>query len=202
MEITKIYRVESSHRVPGATTTRCRGLHGHSYQIEVSLSGSPINNACMVLDFAVLQDAIKPLVDSFDHTHLMCLGDEEKYIKFMQEDCVRWIIAPFNWSCEMMALMIFRFCEKILEYTEFSNGETPKVESVTVWETATGRCRVTESDVRKYFNDLWLTMIGFSDGVVKDWSPQLKAMFPAHGAPKAYQTKYVKDFMNMPGINI
>ena len=49
----------------------------------------------------------------------------------------------------MMALMIFRFCQEILNYTEFSNGETPKVSSVTVWETATGRCTVDEEDIKK-----------------------------------------------------
>lgn len=200
MEITKIFKVESSHRVPGATTTRCRGLHGHSYTFEISLDGSPLNNACMVLDFSVLKDAIKPFIDSFDHTCMVCDYDDEQYVKFIKSSCDRWISAPFNWSCEMMALMAFRFCEYIIEHTEFSNGENPKITKVTIWETATGKCTVTEPDVRKYFTDLWIPAIGFSDTVVNDWPKILQDMF-FNSEPKTYKTKYVKKFLKMPCIN-
>lgn len=202
MEITKIYTAESSHRVPGATTTRCAGLHGHSYKFEISLKGSPINNACMVLDFSVLKDAIKPFIDSFDHTHMFCEYDEEEYVTFMQKNCNRWISAPFNWSCEMMALLIFRVCKEIVDHTEFSNGEHCEVSSVTVWETATGRCTVREEDVRRFLQEQWVSKIEFSDGVIQDWPPILKdILLTPTGEKKKYKTRRVDSFMWMPGIN-
>lgn len=201
MKITKIYSVESSHRVPGATTTRCRGLHGHSYKIEISLSGSPLNNACMVLDFSVLKDAIKPFIDSFDHCELLCDTDDEEYVKFMKNHCQRWISAPFNWSCEMMSLMIFRFCQHIIQHTEFTNGENPEVTEVTVWETATGRCTATADDVTRYFTDMWMIGIGFSDDVVKDWPQCLKDMVFNPDGAKTYKTKHIKEHLKFPGIN-
>lgn len=202
MEITKIYTAESSHRVPGATTTRCAGLHGHSYKFEITLEGTPLNNACMVLDFSVLKDAIKPFVDSFDHTHMFCKYDEEEYVEFMQKSCNRWISAPFNWSCEMMALLICRVCQEILNHTEFSNGEYCEVSSVTVWETATGRCKVTANDVRIFFQEIWMDKIEYSDGVIQDWPQILQEILlnPADSRMK-YKTRRVDSFMLMPGIN-
>ena len=174
MIIVKKFTTETSHRVLSCTSKKCNSLHGHSYTIEIALEGSPINQANMVLDFSAMKETIKPFVESFDHCQIFSSYDKPEYIKFMKETCNRWIEAPFNLSCEMMALMIFRYSEMLLNRTNFTNGENPKVHSVTVHETATGRCTVFAEDVKKYFKDEWMNRVSFSDDVMNDWPNHLK----------------------------
>lgn len=174
MKITKIFKGECSHRVRNCTTDRCQQLHGHSYSFEISFEGDPINQAQMVMDFSVLKEFVKPFVDSFDHVHLVCSNDDKEYVDFVKNNCKRYISAPFNWSCEMMALMIFAYIDKITNRTNFSNGEEPYITNVKVWETATGNCEVNNLDVMDFWNKDWFDKIEFSEGVINDWPEELK----------------------------
>lgn len=174
MVIVKKFTTETSHRVLSCTSKKCNSLHGHSYTIEVALEGSPYNQANMVLDFSAMKETIKPFVESFDHCQLFTSYDDQNYINFMKNTCNRWIEAPFNLSCEMMALMIFKYCKSILDRTEFTNQENPKIHSVTVHETATGRCTVFEEDVNKYFKEDWVNNIYFSPEIQDEWPDHLK----------------------------
>ena len=174
MIIVKKFTTETSHRVLSCTSKKCNSLHGHSYTIEVALEGSPYNQANMVLDFSAMKETIKPFVESFDHCQLFTSYDDQNYINFMKNTCNRWIEAPFNLSCEMMALMIFKYCKSILDRTEFTNQENPKIHSVTVHETATGRCTVFEEDVNKYFKEDWVNNIYFSPEIQDEWPDHLK----------------------------
>ena len=176
MIIIKKFTTETSHRVLSCTSKKCNSLHGHSYTIEVALEGSPYNQANMVLDFSALKETIKPFVESFDHCQIFTSYDDKEYIDFMKKTCNRWIEAPFNLSCEMMALMIFKYCQYLLNKTNFSNNENPKIHSITVHETATGRCTVFEEDVKKYFKDEWMSKVIFSEDVKNDWPDHLKNM--------------------------
>lgn len=176
MEITKILKGEFSHRVRNCTTERCQGLHGHSYKFELTFEGDPCNQANMVMDFSVMNEFIKPFIDSFDHTHGYCSNEPEDYVKFVQEVCgPRWISAPFNWSCEMMALMIFAYVTRMMNHTDFSNGEKPVLTKVKVWETATGNCQVTARDML-YWSHAWFDKIRFSEAVTKCWPEALQGL--------------------------
>lgn len=174
MIITKKFTTETSHRVLSCTSKKCNSLHGHSYTIEVSLKGSPMNQANMVLDFSAMKETIKPFIESFDHCQIFTSYDNQEYIKFMKNTCNRWIEAPFNLSCEMMALMIFKYCQLLLNRTNFTNGENPEVYSITVHETATGRCEVFKEDVENYFKDEWMKDVHFSNDVMSEWPDHLK----------------------------
>lgn len=54
------------HRHPG----KCGRLHGHNYQVTVGLEGSVDPSTCFVLDFGILKNIVKPIVDMLDHRHL------------------------------------------------------------------------------------------------------------------------------------
>lgn len=192
MIITKIYKAEAAHRVPGATTTRCTGVHGHSYKFEVSLKGSPINNACMVVDFSVLNTCVKSFVDSFDHSMMICTADEREYVEYTTKNFNRWIIAPFNWSCEMMSLMLFHYIKKILNNTNFTNGENPDIFSVKVWETATGSATCTLDDYNEYWNEHWEDHIIMSKGVTDDWTEELRTVLKGGKVDTVFVEKYMK----------
>ncbi len=180
MEITKIFTFEGSHVVRNCTSERCsHSIHGHSYKAEVTFESKHLDNAQMAYDFGLMKGTIKQFIDSMDHCHILCSADDEEYIKFIQRHNARWIMVPFNPSAEMLSIFIMRFVQFIMDHTITNNGEDKslKVKNVTVWETATGRAKCDEEDVRSIWSDLWMMQICFSDGVLRDWSKDLKNMF-------------------------
>ena len=206
MEITKKFTFEGSHVVRNCTSHRCsHSVHGHSYVVELTFSGRKLDNAQMLYDFGLMKGTIKEFIDSLDHCHVISEFDSEDYIKFFTTHNDRWIIVPFNPSAEMLSVFIMRFVQFIMEHTKTANGEDNdlKVKSVTVHETATGRATCDEEDVRNLWNDLWIMQVGFSKGVMKDWSKGLKGIFfstddgGAH-LPATVTNPTVKQQINLP----
>ncbi|MBS1711741.1 MAG: 6-carboxytetrahydropterin synthase [Armatimonadetes bacterium] len=72
--ITKEYRWEMGHRL-AAHAGHCRNLHGHSYRAVVALTGHAGENG-MVLDFAEVTEAVRPIIDSLDHATMLQDSDE------------------------------------------------------------------------------------------------------------------------------
>lgn len=179
MEITKIFTFEGSHVVRNCSSDRCsHSVHGHSYKAEVTFEARKLDNAQMAYDFGLMKGTIKQFIDSMDHCHIICSADSEDYIKFFQDHNDRWILVPFNPSAEMISIFIMRWIQIIMCQTITNNGEDAslKVKNVTVWETATGRAKCDEDDIRYIWNDLWIPQICFSKGVTKDWGKDLKAI--------------------------
>ena len=74
-EIGKIFSFEAAHKLPfhrGA----CQNLHGHSYRLEVRISGKVIYNKSqpdqgMIMDFSQLKGIVREAaIDSYDHSLL------------------------------------------------------------------------------------------------------------------------------------
>ena len=64
MLITKIFNVESSHRVVNCSSNRCKySIHGHSAVIEVTLEGVSPDNGGMVYDFGLMKQYIRMIID-------------------------------------------------------------------------------------------------------------------------------------------
>lgn len=69
MSVTKRFRFEAAHYLP-TYSGKCFNLHGHSYKLEVEVSGKPQEDG-MVVDFSELKQAVTQLVvDKLDHTQL------------------------------------------------------------------------------------------------------------------------------------
>ncbi len=180
MEITKIFTFEGSHVVRNCTSHRCsHSVHGHSYKVEITFTGRKLDNAQMLYDFGLMKGTIKEFIDSLDHCHVISQFDSEEYYKFFTKNNDRWICVPFNPSAEMLSVFIMRMVQHIMEHTITKNGEDDdlKVKTVTVHETTTGRATCDEEDVRNLWNEFWMPNVGFSNGVLKDWSKGLKSMF-------------------------
>lgn len=69
MELRKTYRFEASHILP-KHPGKCARLHGHSWVLHVFVKGDVNPETGFVTDFAEISNAIKPLIDYVDHTHL------------------------------------------------------------------------------------------------------------------------------------
>ena len=178
MKITKTFTAESAHIVRNCSSHRCsHSIHGHSAKIELTVESSKLDNAGMVYDFGLMKGTIKEFIDSMDHCYILCQYDDPEFIEFIQNSCDRWIMIPFNPSAEMLSLFVHKFCQNIINNTITNNSEGKlSIYSVKYWETATGSATSSISDIELIWNDLWETQIRFSDGVVKDWSKDLKSI--------------------------
>ncbi len=72
IRITKQFSFETGHALYGYDG-KCKNVHGHSYKLSVTVSGSPISNTNnvkygMVIDFGDLKKIVnEEIVDVFDH---------------------------------------------------------------------------------------------------------------------------------------
>ncbi len=49
---------------------KCENPHGHNYKIRVTLAGSELDKAGLLLDFKELKDVMKQVIDRLDHQML------------------------------------------------------------------------------------------------------------------------------------
>lgn len=176
MIIRKKFNVESAHIVRNCTSERCsHSIHGHSAVIEVFLEANVLDNAQMVYDFGLMKGTIKQFIDSMDHCYLLCNRDDIEFRNFIKASCDRYIELPFNPSAEMLSLFIYQGVRKILDYTETNNGEgIIRVKAVRYHETETGYAECDHTDFVNFDCNYSLSDVEFSDGVVKDWSEDLR----------------------------
>jgi 6-pyruvoyltetrahydropterin/6-carboxytetrahydropterin synthase len=89
MEVFKIFRIEAAHYLPNVPQGhKCRRLHGHSFRIEVRVSGPVAAEQGWVLDFADLAAAFEPLHEQLDHR---CLNDIEGLENPTSENLAIWV---------------------------------------------------------------------------------------------------------------
>lgn len=92
ISITKEYTFEAAHQLP-LHSGKCKNLHGHSYQLMVTLSG-PIQKGGssdgMIMDFAELNPIIKSvIIDKYDHQFL---NDLLPFTTTVENLCVHFFI--------------------------------------------------------------------------------------------------------------
>lgn len=175
MLITKIFNVESSHRVVNCSSNRCKySMHGHSAVIEVTLEGVSPDNGGMVYDFGLMKSTIKEFIDSMDHCHLLYNKDDKDYVDFIKKHNARWISLPVSPSAEFLSAFIFRYVNYILAHTYPANGEgAVKVHSVKYHETRTGSATCFAEDVYAWFPEKHMSEVKFSEAVLADWGIDL-----------------------------
>ena len=169
MIIRKQFTFEGAHIVRNCSSDRCkRSLHGHSYIVEVFFTSDKLDNGMMVYDFGLTKGTIKDIIDSFDHAYSMWNKEKTDFKKFIKKESARWIEMPVSPSAEMYSLMFFFIIDKILQNTQFNNGEgNVQLSSVRVHETATGYAESFREDLK--FWDYQLGDIIFSNQIKEEW---------------------------------
>lgn len=89
MEIFKSFHVEAAHRLPNLPAGhKCGRLHGHSFRIEIYISGEPAPDSGWIMDFADLKRAFDPIFGVLDHHYLNEVPGLENPTS---ENLARWI---------------------------------------------------------------------------------------------------------------
>ena len=92
---------------------KCEELHGHRFEVVVSLKSDKLNEIGLAYDFTELKRLLGEILDKYDHT---CINEVEPFDKL-------------NASSENIAVCIYEQLKEKLE--EFS----PALSSVQVWES-------------------------------------------------------------------
>ncbi len=89
MDIFRIFTIEAAHRLPNVPAGhKCSRVHGHSFRIELHVSGEIDAHTGWVMDFAEMKAAFQPTYDRLDHHYLNDIVGLENPTS---ENLARWI---------------------------------------------------------------------------------------------------------------
>jgi len=116
MDIFRIFTFEAAHRLPNVPAGhKCSRLHGHSFRVELHVSGEVDAHSGWVMDFADMKRAFQPIYDQLDHHYL---ND---------------VVGLDNPTSENVARWIWQQTQRVL----------PQLSKVVVHETCTSGCVYT-----------------------------------------------------------
>ena len=120
-------------------------MHGHSYRMRVSVSGT-LDEHGMVVDYFDLRRIIDPVIDRIDHAFL-CDRSDAPMLAFLQENDLKHVVVSFPSTAENIA------CWLLEQVVAQLNGYGNITEiSVRLHETertyAEARQRMTPEDER------------------------------------------------------
>jgi len=99
---------------------KCENPHGHNYKVRVTLQGADLDEAGLLLDFKLLKQVMKPVVEYLDH---QMINDLEPF-------------TTINPSAENLAKYFFDETNKQL--ADMTGGRVT-VKKSTIFETDTSR---------------------------------------------------------------
>ena len=116
MDIFKSFTLEAAHRLPNVPPGhKCARLHGHSFRVELHVSGEVGADTGWVMDFGDIKAAFKPIYERLDHHYLNDIPGLE------------------NPTSEQLAKWIWDQTKPVL----------PLLSAIVVHETCTSGCRYT-----------------------------------------------------------
>ena len=102
----------AAHRLVGYQG-KCEELHGHNFVVEAFFSGEKLGDDGLLVDFKILKDYLKNVLDNLDHKYL-------NEIPFFAERAS---------SAEYIALYMFEEVEKQIQ------GQGAFLKKIRVWES-------------------------------------------------------------------
>jgi 6-pyruvoyltetrahydropterin/6-carboxytetrahydropterin synthase len=116
LDIFKSFIVEAAHRLPHVPPGhKCARLHGHSFRIELQVSGEPGAESGWIMDFADLKAAFQPLYEQLDHQYL---NDIDGLDNPTSERLALWIWARLKPGLPLLtAVVVHETCTSGCRYT-------------------------------------------------------------------------------------
>lgn len=135
IRITKIYDFEMAHVLKDYDGP-CRNIHGHSYKLYVTVTGTPISDERspklgMVMDFKDLKAIVKNhIVDRFDHALVINRATDPDLVNSMKKHMEKLILVDYQPTCENLVADFARII------TDHLPGHV-RLHNLRLWETAT-----------------------------------------------------------------
>lgn len=133
MKVVKTFSFDIAHMLDGHDG-KCKNLHGHTYRLEVEISGPLIQEGPkegMVLDFSDLKQAVKQwVVDPMDHAFLYHRHNEREAA--LAQMLQSWQMKTYALECRTTAEAISQHIFHCLR----EQGGLP-ISRIRLWETPT-----------------------------------------------------------------
>jgi len=112
-ELVRTFRFEAAHALPNVPRDhKCRRLHGHSYRVDVHVTGPVGRRTGMVMDYGKIKKAVEPVLDALDHRMLSDIPG--------LENSTSELLCKYLWDRIAPSL--------------------PGLSAIVVWESDTSRC--------------------------------------------------------------
>jgi 6-pyruvoyltetrahydropterin/6-carboxytetrahydropterin synthase len=116
LEIFKAFTLESAHRLPNVPAGhKCARVHGHSFRVEIHVSGPVDDHLGWVMDFADVKAAFDPLYRQLDHHYL---NDVPGLENPTSENLAKWIWQQLEPALpQLSAVVVHETCTSGARYT-------------------------------------------------------------------------------------
>jgi 6-pyruvoyltetrahydropterin/6-carboxytetrahydropterin synthase len=113
----------------------CRNVHGHSYRLFVTLTGTPVNDSKnpkngMVIDFTELKNIVlKKIVSLFDHSVVVSRDFDKEKMEMMTKTFGNTVVVDYQPTCENL----------VMDFAQRLKDEMPEgvhLHSLKLYETA------------------------------------------------------------------
>jgi len=144
IRVTKEFSFEMAHALWNYDGP-CKNVHGHSYRLYVTLSGSPLNDIMnpkngMVIDFADIGNIVKKnIINVFDHAVTVSGNYDNKKLNDFKTLLGNVIIVDYQPTCENL---VADFASRILKHLP----DKVLLHSIKLYETATSFAEWHASD--------------------------------------------------------
>ena len=141
-KLTTYTELELGHRLITSYAMKCQHLHGHRYEVEITVSADHLNKDNMIVDFKKLKEIVKKVLDD-KLDHAFCLRKDDPLAESIKKDVhtERLHLVDFNPTLEWMVKHWFEelnraFVEENIDI---------KMYSLKASETAKNTCEYTEN---------------------------------------------------------
>jgi 6-pyruvoyltetrahydropterin/6-carboxytetrahydropterin synthase len=144
IRITKEFSFEMAHALLNYDGP-CRNVHGHSYRLFVTLSGTPVSDKQnpkngMVIDFTDLKNIVKKeIIDVFDHSTTVSGSYDNKKLDSFKMMLGNVIVVDYQPTCENL---VADFASRIRKHLP----DKVLLHSLKLYETATSYAEWHASD--------------------------------------------------------
>lgn len=140
-KLTTYTELELGHRLRTSYAMKCRHVHGHRYEVEITVCTDKLNEDNMVVDFKRLKEIVKRVLDD-KWDHAFCLKYDDPIVEYLKNDqhTERLHIVDFNPTLEWMVKHWYEELSKAF----FEEGLDIKMYSLKASETAKNTCEYSE----------------------------------------------------------
>jgi 6-pyruvoyltetrahydropterin/6-carboxytetrahydropterin synthase len=132
------FRFEAAHRLAKDYSGKCSNIHGHSFNGELAVTGTRLNDMDMAIDYADLKVHTKSITNDLDHKLLLYKNDIE-LISFCQKSNLSITLFDANPTSEVIAHYIYHRLKSEIK----TSHPAIDIDYVTIEETCSSRCKYT-----------------------------------------------------------
>jgi 6-pyruvoyltetrahydropterin/6-carboxytetrahydropterin synthase len=85
----------------------CKNIHGHNYDVWITIRSPKLNENDMVMDFSELKKHVDVIVDEFDHCLVINECDQDLIEPFKKEDMRIMVLGDYDPTAEKMTEQIY-----------------------------------------------------------------------------------------------